>query len=53
MSDRGIKPVGRGSELAALRASIKRRTATLVTATREIELSHAAVLRELLGVPKP
>lgn|SRR5487761_209295 len=44
---------GREDEVAALRASIKGRTATLVTATREIELSHAAVLRELLGAPKP
>jgi uncharacterized protein YeaO (DUF488 family) len=27
---------------------VKGRTATLLTATREIELSHATVLRELL-----
>jgi uncharacterized protein YeaO (DUF488 family) len=37
-----------GAELAALRATIKGRTATLLTATRELELSHATVLRELL-----
>jgi len=35
-------------ELAELRAGIKGRTATLLTATREVELSHANVLRELL-----
>ncbi len=35
-------------ELAALRARIKGRKATLLTATREIDLSHAAVLRDLL-----
>jgi uncharacterized protein YeaO (DUF488 family) len=35
-------------ELAELRAGIKGRTATLLTATREVELSHAKVLRELL-----
>lgn len=37
-----------GGELAALRALIKGRKATLVTATRELELSHAEVLREIL-----
>ena len=36
-------------ELAALRAKLKGRTVTLLTATRNIELSHAEVLRELLG----
>ena len=35
-------------ELAALRALVKGRRATLITATRELELSHAEVLRELL-----
>jgi uncharacterized protein YeaO (DUF488 family) len=35
-------------ELAALRAKLKGCTATLLTATRDIELSHANVLRELL-----
>jgi uncharacterized protein YeaO (DUF488 family) len=35
-------------ELAALGAMIERRTATLLTATRELELSHAVVLREML-----
>jgi uncharacterized protein YeaO (DUF488 family) len=37
-----------GEELAALRAMIKGHTATLLTATRELELSHAVVLREML-----
>jgi uncharacterized protein YeaO (DUF488 family) len=35
-------------DLAALRAMIKGRTATLLTATRELDLSHAGVLRDLL-----
>jgi uncharacterized protein YeaO (DUF488 family) len=35
-------------ELVALRARLKGRTATLLTATREVELSHATVLREML-----
>jgi uncharacterized protein YeaO (DUF488 family) len=35
-------------ELAKLRAMIKGRKATLLTATRELELSHAVVLREVL-----
>jgi uncharacterized protein YeaO (DUF488 family) len=35
-------------ELAALRAMIKGRRATLLTATRELGLSHAEVLREIL-----
>ena len=34
--------------LAALRDLIRGRSATLVTATRELDLSHATVLRELL-----
>jgi uncharacterized protein YeaO (DUF488 family) len=38
-------------ELAALRALVKGRKATLVTATRELELSHAQVLREILEEP--
>ena len=38
-------------ELAALRAMIKGKKATLVTATRELELSHAVVLREILEKP--
>ena len=38
-------------ELAALRALVKGRKATLVTATREVELSHAQVLREILEKP--
>jgi uncharacterized protein YeaO (DUF488 family) len=32
----------------ALRAMVKGHTATLITATREIDLSHAEVLREIL-----
>ena len=35
--------------LAALHAKLKGRSATLLTSTREIELSHATVLRDLLG----
>lgn len=34
--------------LAALRAKLKGRRATLLTATREVALSHATVLRDLL-----
>lgn len=35
-------------ELAALRTMIKGRMATLITATRELDLSQAVVLREML-----
>ena len=35
-------------ELAALRAIVKGRAATLITATREVDLSHAVVMREML-----
>ena len=35
-------------ELDALRAMVKGRTATLITATRALDLSHAAVMREIL-----
>jgi uncharacterized protein YeaO (DUF488 family) len=38
-----------GEGLAELRASVQGRTVTLLTATKELELSHATVLRELLG----
>ena len=38
-------------ELATLRALVKGRKVTLVTATRELELSHAQVLREVLEKP--
>jgi uncharacterized protein YeaO (DUF488 family) len=38
-----------GEELAELRAAVKRRTVTLLTATKELELGHATVLRELLS----
>jgi uncharacterized protein YeaO (DUF488 family) len=39
-------------EIAALRAMIRGRTATLLTATRETELSHAVVWREILAKKK-
>jgi uncharacterized protein YeaO (DUF488 family) len=35
--------------LAELRAAVKGRTVTLLTATKELDLSHATVLRELLS----
>ena len=35
-------------ELAELRAAMRGRTATLLTATRELDLSHATVLRDVL-----
>ena len=38
-----------GEGLAELRASVKGRTVTLLTATKELELSHATVMRELLS----
>jgi len=38
-----------GEGLAELRASVKGRSVTLLTATKELELSHATVLRELLS----
>jgi uncharacterized protein YeaO (DUF488 family) len=37
-----------GEGLAELRAAVKGRTVTLLTATKEIDLSHATVLRALL-----
>ena len=37
-----------GEGLDELRAAVKGHTVTLLTATKEIELSHATVLRELL-----
>ena len=39
-------------ELAALRTWIDGRAATLITATRELPLSHAEVLRQMLGAKK-
>ncbi len=39
-------------ELAALRSWIGSRAATLITATRELALSHAEVLREMLSTGK-
>jgi uncharacterized protein YeaO (DUF488 family) len=38
-----------GEGVAELRATVKGRRVTLLTATRELDLSHATVLRELLG----
>jgi uncharacterized protein YeaO (DUF488 family) len=38
-----------GEGLAALRAAVKGKTVTLLTATKELDLSHATVLRELLA----
>jgi uncharacterized protein YeaO (DUF488 family) len=35
-------------ELKALRTKMRGRAATLITAAREIDLSHAVVLREVL-----
>jgi uncharacterized protein YeaO (DUF488 family) len=40
-------------ELAALRAMIGGKPATLLTATRELELSHAMVLRDVLAAAQP
>ncbi len=37
-----------GEGLDELRAAVKGRTVTLLTATKEIDLSHATVLRDLL-----
>ena len=39
-------------ELAALRTWIDGRAATLITATREVDLSHAEVLRQMLSAKK-
>ena len=36
------------NDLEALRAMVKGRAATLITATREIDRSHAAVMHEIL-----
>ena len=36
------------NELKALRAMVGARSATLITAVREVDLSHAAVMREIL-----
>jgi uncharacterized protein YeaO (DUF488 family) len=38
-----------GEGLAELRAAVKGRAVTLLTATKELDLSHATVLRELLS----
>ena len=38
-----------GEGLDELRAAIKGETVTLLTATKELDLSHATVLRDLLG----
>jgi len=39
-------------ELTALHSWIDGRAATLITATRELEISHAEVLRQMLGAKK-
>jgi uncharacterized protein YeaO (DUF488 family) len=39
---------GERERLEQLRAAVRRRTVTLLTATRELDLSHATVLREVL-----
>ena len=38
-----------GEGLDELRAAVKGRAVTLLTATKELDLSHATVLRDLLG----
>jgi uncharacterized protein YeaO (DUF488 family) len=38
----------RPKQLSALRAMVKGRAATLITATRELDLSHAEVMRSIL-----
>jgi len=38
-----------GEGLDELRAAVKGQTMTLLTATKELDLSHATVLRDLLG----
>jgi uncharacterized protein YeaO (DUF488 family) len=39
-------------QLDALRAMVKGRAVTLITATREVDLSHAVVMREMLQPKK-
>jgi uncharacterized protein YeaO (DUF488 family) len=39
---------GERERLDELRAAVRRRTVTLLTATRELDLSHVTVLREVL-----
>jgi uncharacterized protein YeaO (DUF488 family) len=39
---------GERERLDELRGAVRRRTVTLLTATRELDLSHATVLREVL-----
>ena len=41
--------MAQGEGLDELRAAVKGRMVTLLTATKEIDLSHATVLRDLLG----
>jgi uncharacterized protein YeaO (DUF488 family) len=38
-----------GEELEELRTALRDQTVTLLTATKELDLSHATVLRDLLG----
>jgi uncharacterized protein YeaO (DUF488 family) len=40
-----------GEGLDELRSAVKGQTVTLLTATKELDLSHATVLRDLLGSP--
>lgn len=44
--------VEHADELSALRKACKGHAATLLTATRDLELSHAKILREVLGAKK-
>jgi len=43
-----VEPEAQGEALAELRETVRGRTVTLLTATKELDLSHATVLRELL-----
>ena len=40
-------------DIAALRALTKGRPVTLITATRDLDLSHAVVLRDVLAGRRP
>jgi len=43
-----VEPEAQGEALAELRETVRGRTVTLLTATKELDLSHASVLREIL-----
>ena len=45
---RYVAELAQGEGLGELRQAVKGRTVTLLTATRELDLSHATVLRDLL-----